>query len=111
LNHARVLAVAGVGRFESFTRLVDQANAHVTEAVRFPDHHPYRRADVERLVARAQGLGVDMILTTEKDAVKLERFAMPDQRLWAVRIRVRIEPRGRWDAMLDRLAARAAGPA
>lgn len=106
LHRTRVLAVAGVGRFESFTRLVQQVGAHVAEAVRFPDHHPYRRADMERLVARAHGLGVDMILTTEKDAVKLERFATPDQRLWAMRIRVRIEPQGAWDAMLDRLAAR-----
>ncbi len=111
LNHARVLAVAGVGRFESFTRLVEEVGAQVAEAVRFPDHHPYRHADVERLAVRAQALGVDMILTTEKDAVKLEGFAMPDQRLWAVRIRVRIEPQDRWDAMLDRLAARAVGPA
>jgi tetraacyldisaccharide 4'-kinase len=111
LNHARVLAVAGVGRFESFTHLIEQANARVAEAVRFPDHHPYRRADMERLMARAQALGVDVILTTEKDAVKLERFVTPDQRLWAVRIRVQIEPQGRWGAMLDRLAARAVGPA
>ncbi len=104
---ARVLAAAGVGRFESFTRLIAQAGAQVLEAVRFPDHHPYRRADLDRLAARAEALGADMILTTEKDAVKLERLATPDQRLWAMRISVRIEPQAAWDAMLDRLAARA----
>jgi tetraacyldisaccharide 4'-kinase len=111
LDGARVLAAAGVGRFDSFTHLVTRANTRVVEAVRFPDHHPYRRSDLERLVARARATGADMVVTTEKDAVKLERWATPQQSVWAVRIHAAIEPTGPWEAMLDRLAARVGGPA
>ncbi|MEW6683064.1 MAG: tetraacyldisaccharide 4'-kinase [Nitrospirota bacterium] len=111
LDGARVLAAAGVGRFDSFTHLVTRANARVVEAVRFSDHHPYLRSDLERLVARARDIGADMILTTEKDAVKLEQWATPQQGVWAVRIHAVIEPTGPWEAMLDRLAARVGRPA
>jgi tetraacyldisaccharide 4'-kinase len=111
LDGARVLAAAGVGRFDSFTRLLASANARVLDAVRFPDHHPYRRADLERLVARAREAGADRTLVTEKDAVKLERWAAPEHSVWALRIRATIEPSGPWEAMLDRLAARVGGPA
>lgn len=106
LDGARVLAAAGVGRFDSFTQLIARVNARVVEAVKFPDHHPYTREDLERLVAGARDAGADMILTTEKDAVKLERWATPQQSVWAMRIDATIEPAGPWEALLDRLAAR-----
>jgi tetraacyldisaccharide 4'-kinase len=109
LRGARVVAVAGVGRFESFTRLVETAGARVVDTVRYQDHHPYQRADWERVAARGRELGADAIVTTEKDAVKLERFDLTSIPLWAIRIGVRIEPEGRWNALLDRLAAQAAG--
>jgi tetraacyldisaccharide 4'-kinase len=106
LDGARVLAAAGVGRFDSFTHLLAQGGARVAEAVKFPDHYPYRWSDLERLVARARHAGADMILTTEKDAVKLEQWAKPQHSVWAVRIHAVIEPPGPWEAMLDRLADR-----
>lgn len=108
LRGTPVLAAAGVGRFESFTRLVEGTGARVVDTVRFQDHHPYQRADVERLAARAQELHAEMIVTTEKDAVKLARFEPLRPPLWAIRIDVRVEPEAPWNAMLDRLAARVA---
>ncbi len=110
LDAARVLAAAGVGRCESFTALLTRSGARVVDAIRFPDHHPYRREDVDRVIGRARQAGADLILTTEKDAVKLDRLVSPGESVWAVRLDVRIEPRGPWDAMLDRLAARIPAP-
>jgi tetraacyldisaccharide 4'-kinase len=39
------------------------------------DHHPFRPADVARAAARAAALGADAIVTTAKDAVRLEPHA------------------------------------
>lgn len=105
LRGTSVLAVAGIGRFESFTRLLERCGARLIETVPYPDHHPYSRADADRLVSRAQAANATMIVTTEKDAVKLERLVAADASLWAVRIETRIDPPDAWDTMLDRLAA------
>lgn len=106
---ALTLAVAGIGRFTSFTRLLEQCGARLVETMPYPDHHPFSREDVDRILARARAAKAEMIVTTEKDAVKLERLVNADASMWAVRIETRIEPLDPWHAMLDRLAARLEG--
>ncbi|MCC6759228.1 MAG: tetraacyldisaccharide 4'-kinase [Candidatus Omnitrophica bacterium] len=40
----------------------------------FPDHHVYTEQDIKNIVATAQKAGVDALLTTSKDAVKIAQF-------------------------------------
>lgn len=105
LRRATVLAVAGIGRFESFTGMVERCGARLVDTLRYPDHHPFSAADLDRIVSRARVAGAQLIVTTEKDAVKLERLAGADLPLWAVCIEARIEPEAEWNAMWDRAAA------
>ncbi|MFZ5875325.1 MAG: tetraacyldisaccharide 4'-kinase [Nitrospirota bacterium] len=105
LRGAAVLAVAGIGRFESFTALLARCGARVVETIRYPDHHPFAFADAERIMTGARAAGVGMIVTTEKDAVKLGPLLDADAPAWAVRIQPRIAPRDAWDAIMDRVAA------
>jgi tetraacyldisaccharide 4'-kinase len=64
-----VHGVAGIGNPESFFNLL-RAQGYRVHKHRFPDHHAFRRQDIEF----NDGLPVVM---TEKDAVKCERFAGP----------------------------------
>lgn len=66
----RVLAFAGIGRPEKFFASLVEIGAEIAAARSFPDHHPYRDADLARLAADAERLGADLV-TTEKDAVRL----------------------------------------
>nr|ABV27384.1 tetraacyldisaccharide 4'-kinase [Chloracidobacterium thermophilum] len=54
----------------------DLANlgANLVFTRRFPDHHRYTTADIAALVADAKAAGVQRLVTTEKDAVKVEHF-------------------------------------
>jgi tetraacyldisaccharide 4'-kinase len=61
----------------------------------FPDHHRYRREEIEFAGATA-------ILMTEKDAVKCKPFA--DARCWYLPIRARIDP-----ALVDRVERKLRG--
>ena len=63
-----VLAVAAVGRPESFLDAVRHLVVGSAELVAFADHHEYTRGDLEKLRGRA---GERPIVVTEKDAVKL----------------------------------------
>ena len=55
----------------------------------FPDHHAYTRADVDSLRRWAAGVEADVILTTQKDMVKLRMPDLAGKRLYAVRIGIR----------------------
>ncbi len=71
LSGRKVLAFAGIGYPEPFFRELEALGARVLEAVPFPDHHPYTRADLEQLDRWAGLMNAQVLVTTEKDAVRL----------------------------------------
>src|SRR5207245_2175899 len=53
----------------------------------FPDHHPYSRSDIEDLRNWANKQARDcLIVTTQKDMVKLRLSLLGGRPLWALRI-------------------------
>ena len=86
MRNQRVMAVSGVGNPDSFRALLQDLDARVEDDMRFPDHHAYGAGDIERIRARAARAGVSLILTTEKDACKLEALVTDNDPIWAVRL-------------------------
>jgi tetraacyldisaccharide 4'-kinase len=66
------MAVAAVARPDAFAVQVRRATGGDVELMAFPDHHDFDEVDARTVRARA---GSRTIVVTEKDAVKLERFA------------------------------------
>jgi tetraacyldisaccharide 4'-kinase len=67
----RVVAVAGIARPERlFATLRDQGYEVVRE-LRFPDHHWFSSGDLDRIRAIAKETSADLVVTTEKDAVRV----------------------------------------
>jgi tetraacyldisaccharide 4'-kinase len=71
LSGRRVMALSSLGNPEGFEEALVEQGAEVVSA-RFPDHHSYRADEVRREVERARLQGCAAIVTTEKDAVKLD---------------------------------------
>ncbi len=65
----KVFAFAGIGRPEKFIASLKEAGAIVTGTQFFADHHPYSAAEIAALRQRA---GDAMLVTTEKDFVRLD---------------------------------------
>ena len=67
----KVMAFCGLGNPAAFfADLRSWGFAVVAESI-FPDHHVYRRRDLERISSLAQGTGAQAILTTQKDVMNL----------------------------------------
>ncbi|MEM0945485.1 MAG: tetraacyldisaccharide 4'-kinase, partial [Pseudomonadota bacterium] len=96
-----VVAFAGIGRPEKFFETLHREGARLIGAHGFPDHHVYAPQVLRRLVAEARRAGA-MLLTTEKDAVRLA----PEFRREVMAVPVRLEVAD-W-APLDRIVARLA---
>jgi tetraacyldisaccharide 4'-kinase len=97
----RVLAVSGLANPAGFYAMLRELDADLVGVLEYPDHHAYTSADWHALSEAARN--VDLVITTEKDLVKLERFPFARDSLYALRIEVAITPQ---DARaLDQLIA------
>ncbi len=65
------VAYAGIGRPQKFFDTLDALGADIRAVRAFPDHHAYTDEDARTLLRLADGEGAALV-TTEKDAVRLE---------------------------------------
>jgi tetraacyldisaccharide 4'-kinase len=72
LNGRHVAAFAGIGRPEQFFQDVRAAGWDVVATFPFADHRRYTPRVIARLCGEAVESGATLLLTTEKDAVRLE---------------------------------------
>jgi tetraacyldisaccharide 4'-kinase len=71
LRGRKVLAFCGIGNPRSFALTLRDLGADVLGQEDFPDHHFYEESDLTALRSEARRLGVEAIVTTRKDAVKI----------------------------------------
>jgi tetraacyldisaccharide 4'-kinase len=82
------LLVSGIAHAASFKSMVVQLGLTILEELVYADHHPYTNEDIAGLRRRAAERDAELVITTEKDAVKLTPFLTPaDTGWWAVRLR------------------------
>ena len=67
----KILAFSALGNPASFENTIVSLGGEVYQSVRFPDHHSYTMAEMQRILIRAVASGVSALVTTEKDAVKI----------------------------------------
>ena len=65
------LVFCALGNPQNFFEQLKREDFNLAAARKFPDHHFYKAADVEKLNAEAEKSGAECFLTTAKDAVKL----------------------------------------
>jgi tetraacyldisaccharide-1-P 4'-kinase len=113
IHNQKVLALSSLGNPEGFEQTLADLGAEVVPA-RYPDHHHYRPYELRREVQRAQDARCTAIVTTEKDAVKLEAGIMASGRsgdgdelterrfpIWILSVELQFE--AGWDELEARL--------
>jgi tetraacyldisaccharide 4'-kinase len=87
-----VAAFCGVGNPEAFRRTLLGLGARVGAFRTFRDHHAYTRADVDDLTAWARRQAPAwVVVTTQKDLVKLRLTRLGPCEVWALRVRLHVE--------------------
>ncbi|MCK9364390.1 MAG: tetraacyldisaccharide 4'-kinase [Syntrophales bacterium] len=74
LRGEKIMAFSGLGSPESFRKGLAALGAAVVSYRDFPDHHPYSDADIVALRRLATQSGASLLVTTEKDGVRLADF-------------------------------------
>ncbi len=111
LREGNWAAFCGIGNPEGFRRTLKRLGAQLVRFDVFPDHYRYAGAEVQSLLERAAAAGCVGVLTTEKDATKVEgllagRCPVPVLVLW-----VGMEIVRNADCLQCRISSAIGGPA
>lgn len=71
LKGQKVVAFSGIGDNRRFLELLHHLGCTVTDFLAFSDHHPYTALEIDKIFGKAQRTGVDALVTTEKDYVRI----------------------------------------
>ncbi|MDD4953476.1 MAG: tetraacyldisaccharide 4'-kinase [Candidatus Omnitrophica bacterium] len=77
-----------IGDPDSFEKTIKNLGIEVALSFNFPDHHHYGQKDLERITKVAQARNIDLIITTQKDAARLDRQLQA--RILVLRIGIKI---------------------
>ena len=98
LRNSKVLAFSGIARPASFTMLLKSLGADVLSACAYADHFVYQKSDLATIFQKAADEKVSMIVTTEKDAIRLKNLHADG--IWAVRIEMSVTEQNEWEKFL-----------
>lgn len=95
LKGKKVCAFAGIAEPESFKRTIISLGGEVVAFVRFPDHHRYTERDLKEIRSESLNHSSEIIITTEKDGIKLTGFPDFLCNIYMLRIEMEIIDRDR----------------
>lgn len=101
------VAAAGIGDPAQFFAMLRDAGVSLKATLAFPDHHLYTATDIARIDAARTSSGAPRVVTTTKDAVRLEACGTLPFELVVVPMSVQLDD---WDALaasLEHAIARA----
>ncbi|MFW5893737.1 MAG: tetraacyldisaccharide 4'-kinase [Verrucomicrobiota bacterium] len=90
LRGRQVAAISGIAVPESFEKFLGTLGAEVVYAERFMDHHSYRQQEIIDFLNAAAAAEAEMIVTTEKDAVRFPKLDRRDVPIRFLRVEIDI---------------------
>lgn len=90
LEGKRVAALSAIAAPESFEGFLEKLGAQVVLRERFLDHHRFNPRELERIFAAAAAAGADILVTTEKDAVRVPSDCVPLMPFLYLRVEIKL---------------------
>ncbi len=104
LKTRRVAAISAIARPESFEAFLTGFGAEIVHTARYADHHRYTEQQILDFVNEAKAAGAEMIVTTEKDAVRIPRMVREDIPFYFLRVEIDIlSGRENFDQCIQRI--------
>jgi tetraacyldisaccharide 4'-kinase len=101
-----VATMCAIGNPRAFVDELLQVGMNVYAESFFRDHHSFSQADLDRVISNAREVGADALITTEKDAVRLENLEFGDMPVYAARLELRSDDEVRLKSLLLRTVVR-----
>ena len=90
MSGRKVATFSGIATPDKFEEFVRRYGAQIAYNRRFSDHHRFTEKDLEEVFSGAVRAGVEFIVTTEKDMVRLSRDLKPPLPIYYLRLEIEI---------------------
>ncbi len=90
LRGKKIAAISAIAKPEGFEKFLRDFGAEIVTTQRYADHHRFSSQELVDFVAQARQSGAEMILTTEKDAVRMPNVQIDDPCFFFLRIEIDI---------------------
>jgi len=90
LKGRKIAALSAIACPSSFDEFLTKLGGKLCLATHFADHHRYRQQELINFVNAAHDAGADLIVTTEKDAVRMPRLDRRDIPILFLRVEIDI---------------------
>jgi tetraacyldisaccharide 4'-kinase len=91
LKGSKVLAFCGLANPQSFRASLLETGCDIAELIEFRDHHIYKSPDLERLIRKCKENNAQHIVTSLKDAVKLEKIWPRNHAIYYLEIGIELD--------------------
>lgn len=100
----KIASFSGIATPDKFEEFLRRYGAKIAYNRRFFDHHNFSQKDLDEVFAGAVAAGVSLIITTEKDMVRLSRDLKPPIPLYYLRLEIEIiSGEGSFEAAVKRI--------
>ncbi len=86
----KVASLSGIAQPESFEGSLLRLGAELVYSKRFADHHRFRQIEVLKAINRGKKRQAELILTTQKDAVRFPKIDRRDLPIYFMRVEIKI---------------------
>jgi tetraacyldisaccharide 4'-kinase len=90
LRDTYIGSLSGIAAPDSFEDGLRKLGARIELAKRYIDHHRYNEAELQSFINRCVRRDLEMIVTTEKDAVRMPRLGKTDVPIYFLRVEIEI---------------------
>ncbi|RME94453.1 MAG: tetraacyldisaccharide 4'-kinase [Verrucomicrobia bacterium] len=90
LKGRRVATISGIAQPESFEQSVVRLGAELVYTKRFADHHRFSQQELLNAINRCKKREVELIITTQKDAVRFPKLDRRDLPILFMRVEIQI---------------------
>lgn len=90
LKGRKVASLSGIAQPESFEGKLSELGARIVLARRFTDHHRFSQQEVLDAINRGKKRGAEMLVTTQKDAVRFPKIDRRDLPIYFMRVEIKI---------------------
>ena len=91
ITKSRAFCFSGIARNDDFRQTVEDLGFHIAGFREFADHYQYTAVDLAAIVSQAANSGADLLITTEKDHVRIAHQNPLPMKLVVVGVRVAFE--------------------
>jgi tetraacyldisaccharide 4'-kinase len=90
IRNRKVASLSGIAQPESFEQSLVKLGAELVYSKRFADHHRFSQQEILNVINRSKKRQADLILTTQKDAVRFPKIDRRDLPIYFMRVEIKI---------------------